>query len=78
MKYPDGQTVHLGDKVRLGSDAEGFVVCSIDANEYTEEYPKAQWDYLQKGVLIHFSLHGLIHYVEPEEDLTLVERASTS
>jgi hypothetical protein len=41
MKYPDGQEVRLGDKVKLGDDAEGVVVSSIDTGEYSEEYPEA-------------------------------------
>lgn len=75
MKYSDGQEIRLGDKVRLGQDAGGIVVCSIDTDEYSDAYPKAQWSYLKKGVLINFPLHGLIHYKKPEPDLQLIERA---
>ncbi len=74
MKYCDGQEVNLGDKVRLGQDSGGVVVCSIDTDEYDDDYPKAQWDYLKRGVMINFPLYGLIHYVEPEPDLLLIHR----
>jgi hypothetical protein len=75
MKYADGREVHLGDKVRLGKDAGGIVVCSIDTGEYTAEHSAAQWGYLKKGVMINFPTLGLIHYEEPEPDLQLIERA---
>jgi hypothetical protein len=74
MKYPDGQEVKVGDKVKLGEDVGGVVVCSIDTGEYSDQYPKSEWGYLGKGVLINFPLHGLIHYEEPETDLQLIAR----
>lgn len=75
MKYPDGQEVKLGDKVKLGQDEGGVVVCSIDDDEYSDDYPKEQWGYLKKGVMINFPSYGLIHYEEPESDLQLIARA---
>ena len=74
MRYCDGQEVRLGDRVRLGRDAEGVVVCSIDTGEYSAEHRQAQWGYLGRGVMIEFADYGLIHYVEPEEDLVLIRR----
>lgn len=76
MKYSDGQEVRLGDKVRLGQDEGGVVVCSIDTGEFSDDYPMSQWGYLKKGVMINFPLYGLIHYEEPEPDLQLIGRAS--
>lgn len=76
MKYPDGQSIYLGDKVRIGEDSAGIVVCSIDTDEYSDEYPKSEWGSLNRGVLIKFPLYGLIHYEEePDSDLVLIERA---
>lgn len=74
MKYANGQTVMLGDRVRLGTDSGGVVVCLIDIGKYSEGYPEAQWSYLKKGVMIQFPLHGLIHYEEIEPDLQLIAR----
>lgn len=37
MKYADGQEVIKGDRVQLGDDKHGIVVCSIDRNEYCRE-----------------------------------------
>ncbi len=74
MKYADGQEVKLGDRVKLGQDEGGVVVCSIDTGEYTDECPEDQWSYLKKGVMIKFPLYGLIHYEEAEPDLQLLGR----
>ena len=76
MKYSDGQEIRLGDKVRLGQDEGGVVVCSIDTGEFSDDYPMSQWGYLKKGVMINFPLYGLIHYEEPEPDLQLIGRVS--
>jgi len=75
MKYPDGQDVRLGDRVRLGEDDRGIVVASIDTGEYSAEHPQAQWGYLERGVLVAFPKWGLIHYEQPEPDLQLIARA---
>ncbi len=75
MKYCDGQDVKLDDKVKLGDDSEGVVVCSIDTGEYSKEHPESAWGYLKKGVMILFPKFGLIHYEVPEEGLQLIARS---
>lgn len=76
MNYPDGQQVRLGDRVKLGRNATGIVVASIDTDEYCSDHPAAQWAYLKRGVMIEFpGTYGLIHYEEPDADLQLVARA---
>ena len=74
MRYLDGQEVRLGDRVKLWSGCGGLVVCSIDTDEYTDAYPKGEWEYLKSGVLILTEKTGLVHYIEPDEDLELIER----
>jgi len=74
MKYPDGQEVRLGDRVRVDGDPTGLVVCCIETQEYTPEFPRAEWEYLQRGCLVRSSKHGLVHYQRPDEDLELIER----
>ena len=78
MRYSDGQEVRLGDSIKLGEDEGGIVVCSIDTGEYTDEHSEAQWSYLKKGVMINFPKYGLIHFVEPDEDLQLIARADSN
>ena len=77
MKYADGQDILLGDIVLLWNECNGVVVCSIDTDEYTTTYPKEEWEYLRSGVLILTDKAGLLHYIEADEDLTLIERKST-
>jgi hypothetical protein len=76
MKYPDGQDVKLGDIVAIDKEERGVVVCSIDTGEYGTDCPKAEWSYLNSGVLIKFPSYGLIHYTDPDSDLRLIARAS--
>jgi len=76
MQYPDGQVAHRGDKVRLWGSTVGTVVCSLDTDEFSDEYPRNEWDYLRRGVLIHSAQTGLIHYLEPEATFQLIERGS--
>lgn len=77
MRYLNGEEAHLGDKVALGNSAEGEIVCSIDTDEFSSEYPKAHWQYLSRGVLVNFSKFGLIHYEKTEPGLRFVQRVSS-
>jgi hypothetical protein len=74
MKYLDGRTVMIGDRVRLGTD-DGVVVFSIDTGEYVDEFPKTEWEYLENGIMIDFPKLGLVHIAECDAELRLVERA---
>ena len=74
MKYYSGEEARLGDRVKLGTDENGIVVCSIDTNEYSDEFPVEVRDVFHEGVVIKFQKFGIIHYVEPEPDLILVAR----
>jgi hypothetical protein len=78
MKYPDGQDVKLGDRVELWSGNQGTVVCSIDAGEYAAAYPKENWGYLGRGIVVLSQTAGLIHYTEPEPGMRLVKRDTSS
>lgn len=78
MQYADGREVRIGDRVRLGTDDGGVVVCSIDTNEYSDDYPLDQWAYLKRGVMIDFPKYGLIHYEESDPDLELISRGDQS
>lgn len=74
LKYSDGASVRLGDRVQLGKEAYGEVVCSIDTDEYSKNFPRSEWSYLSKGVLVDSPQAGLIYYPEPDDDLTLLRR----
>jgi hypothetical protein len=74
MRYADGRDIKLGDKVELWNGCFGEVVCSIDTDEYSEEFSRSDWSYLRSGVVIRTESKGVIHYIEPDEDLKLMKR----
>jgi hypothetical protein len=74
MKYPDGNLSRLGDKIIVWEGNEGIVVCSIDTDEYSDEYPRENFSYLKEGIMVLSEKAGLIHYVRPEADMRLIER----
>ncbi|MBZ9882801.1 hypothetical protein LB535_10585 [Mesorhizobium sp. CA10] len=73
MKYTDGTLAKLGDKILVWEGNEGVVVCSMDTDEYSEEYPKEAFGYLERGIMVLSEKAGLIHYVKPEEGMRLIE-----
>ncbi len=76
MKYPDGTDARLGDHVRFLNSDEGEIVFSIDTDEYTEAFPKAEWAYLEKGVMVRTVQGALVHYESPKNGvISLVKRA---
>lgn len=75
MKYADGRDIKLGDKVELWNGCFGEIVCSIDTDEYSIGFPKDDWAYLKSGVLVRTERKGVIHYIEPDEDLKLLRRS---
>ena len=77
MKYADGQQVQVGDRVGLGADTGGVVVCSIEDGVFSEGYTADQWAYLRKGFMVEFPTLGLIHYEVAEEYLRLISRAAS-
>jgi ribosome-dependent ATPase len=77
MKYHDGKEVSLGDRVELGVDRDGVVVCVLDTGEYSATCPAAEWSHLKNGVIIDFPKYGKIHYKDAvEPDVHLIARGS--
>jgi hypothetical protein len=52
MRYPDGQEIRLGDRMKLWDGSEAIVVCSIDTREYSRDFPGEHWEYLARGIVI--------------------------
>ena len=65
MKYPDGTVAKLGDRVRLPNGECGTIVFSIDTDEYSANFPKDEWDYLCKGVMVMTDVGALVHFEDP-------------
>jgi hypothetical protein len=76
MKYPDGQDISVGDRVKLSSGQMGTVVCSIDSGEFTKAFPKSDWEHLKSGIIIEADNGEVFHYAEADEDLELVSGAA--
>jgi hypothetical protein len=72
MKYADGQYVSVGDRVKLSSSQVGTVVCSIESDEFTKEFPRSDWGYLKSGIVIETDSGEVFHYTDADEDLELV------
>lgn len=64
----------IGDKVTLGGDWSGRVVCVIDDDRYTAPESKEKWGYLEKGIVVSSPQAGYVHFPEPDDDLDLIER----
>jgi hypothetical protein len=77
MRYADGTLARLGDKILVWEGNEGVVVCSIDTDEYSEDYPREAFGYLQRGIMVLSEKAGLIHYLQPETDMRLIERKTS-
>jgi len=52
------------------------VVCSMDTDEYSEDYPREAFAYLKGGIMVLSEKAGLIHYVQPEDDMRLIARTA--
>jgi hypothetical protein len=74
MRYPDGQEIRLGDRMALWDGSEGTVVCSIDTDQYSPDYPREHWAYLGNGILIESTNYGLVHCIESEGEMRLLAR----
>lgn len=75
MKYSDGRTAHIGDRVRLGNE-EGVLVFSIDTDEFSDGFPKADWEYLVQGVMAEFPTLGLVHIPALDAELRFLGAGS--
>lgn len=75
MKYPDGMEARFGDRVKFSNGDHGSVVLSIDTDEYSKDFPKEEWSYLKKGIMVRTDEGALIHYEDHNfEEILLVER----
>ena len=73
MHYPDGQAIRLGDRMALRDGSEATVVCSIDTEEYSPDYPREHWAYPHRGI---FTCHkpALVQCTETEGDAAVGEK----
>jgi hypothetical protein len=74
MNYASGELARLWDRVEVWTGNRAIVVFSIDTDEFSEDFPKAGWVYLGRGVMLESQQAGLIHYEEPDEGMRLISR----
>ena len=75
MKYSDGNIAKIRDLIAIDTKYRGLVVACIDSDEYSEEYPRNEWSYLLKGIMVDADFGGLVYYQDEEvEHITLIER----
>ena len=58
--YVTGETVCLGDVVELDGRLGRIVAC-MDTGQYSAEFPRETWAYLQTGVLWEGRDGGVVH-----------------
>jgi len=76
MKYITGEEIKLGDIVGMGSGMRGVVVYDYNNNEC---YPGFNsWDALKFGILVKSKQMGMVHYPEPDMDLSLIKREESN
>lgn len=60
MNYDIGELVELEDFVQLSSDMFRVVVAIIEDSKYSKLYPKENWKYLERGILVLSDQAGLV------------------
>ena len=71
MKYSDGTEVRLGERVRIANGDTGFVVVSIDTNEFDPRFSAKDWADLKAGILIVTDTGALTHLEDPSHSQML-------
>ncbi len=74
MNYTSGQIVRVGDTVDLGQGQIGHVVGIIQDRQFCAGYDCADWEHLERGIVITTNF-GDLRMEEPDEDLELISRS---
>ena len=72
MRFSNGREAQIGDVFEYSDGTKGIVVCSMDLGQYSDEHPKEKWSYLEKGIIVDTEAMGLVHYTEPDSDMSFV------
>jgi hypothetical protein len=80
MRYRDGQSIQVGDMVRIDVRHQGTVVACIEDGIYLHPHTREQWTLLHDGVLIDTTFGGVVHYPDQatldSEEVELLSRLS--
>jgi len=72
----NGRLIRVGDRVTIGSGITGVVAFSIDTDEFSDAFPREQWHYLGRGIMVRSEQAGLVHLSEGDDDIEVIEPAS--
>lgn len=61
----------VGTIVRDSAGLQGIVVADLDEGQFSSDYPRTEWGYLARGILVKTDEAGLVHY-ENAGEVTLV------
>ena len=74
MKYADGEEIEPGDVVQIDVIYRGKVMVSMDTKRALPGW-EADWDYLERGIMVYTDFAGLVHYTpEAADELVLLDR----
>jgi hypothetical protein len=69
-----GKQIRLGDRVLVANHVTGVVVFSIDTDEYSPEFPEADWEHLGRGIMVQTENAELIYIAElSDEDIEIIK-----
>lgn len=73
-RYADGTVLRVGDLVAL-MGGRGTVQANLDSGEYSENFARLEWGYLENGVILETDFAGVLHIPsEQAESFVLVRR----
>jgi hypothetical protein len=62
VRYRDGSDARVSDQVVIDGGHRGRIVACLDRGESAPDYAAADWNYLERGLLIETDVGGLVHY----------------
>lgn len=74
MRYSDNRIIKTGDLVCLRGRQLGVIGCVIDNDDYTDEFPKSDYAYLEHGIMLRLSNGNVLYLEEYTEELVLISR----
>lgn len=68
----NGRLIRLGDRINIGGAENGVVVFSLDTDEFADDFPKGEWEYLGQGIMVLMDGMGLVFLDTPDEHTEVV------
>ena len=65
MKYPDGTTIRLGDRVRVINGDTGVIVACLDTGEFSPDYPETECEPSETGIIVRTDKGALVQFEDP-------------